>query len=97
MQCKKLESFLLCTVYRPPSTPMSFLEDLTKSVVDASLLGLNIIITGDLNVNILGNCPDNRALADFCATFNLTQLVKEPTRIAESSQTLIDVALTTNL
>ena len=97
VQCKKLKSFLLCTVYRPPSTPMSFLEDLRKSIVDASLLGLNIIITGDLNMNILGNCPDNRALADFCATFNRTQLVKEPTRITESSQTLIGIAFTTNV
>ena len=26
LRCKKLKSFLLCTVYRPPSTPMSFLE-----------------------------------------------------------------------
>ena len=48
-------------------------------------------------MNILGNCPDNRALADFFATFNLTQLVKEPTRITESSQTLIGVAFTTNV
>ena len=85
MQCKKLKSFPLCTVYISTSTPMGFLEDLTKSVVDASLLGVNIIITGDLNVNIQGNCPDNCALTDFCSTFNLTQLVKEPTRITESS------------
>ena len=31
VQCKKLKSFLLCTVYRPPNSPISFLEDLEKS------------------------------------------------------------------
>ena len=33
---------------------------------------------------------------DFCCTFNLTQLVKEPTRVTDESQTLFNVVLTTN-
>ena len=96
VQCKKLKSFLLCTVYRPPSSPISFLEDLEKAFLDSLLAGMEVIIIGDLNCNLQGNCPDGRALFDFCSTLNLTQLVKEPTRVTERSQTLIDIVLTTN-
>ena len=67
-----------------------------KTIVDSLLLGMEVIIIGDLNCNRQGNCPDGRALSDFCSTFNLTQLVKEPTRVTDRSQTLIDVVLTTN-
>lgn len=96
VQCKKLKSFLLCTVYRPPNSPITFLEDIEKTFVDSLLLGMEVIIIGDLNCNLQGNCPDGRALSDFCSTFNLTQMVKEPTRVTDKSQMLIDVVLTTN-
>ena len=83
VQCKKLKSFLLCTIYRPPNSPITFLEDIEKTFVDFLLLGMEVIIIGDLNCNLQGNCPDGRALSDFCATFNLTQMVKEPTRVTD--------------
>lgn len=97
VQCKKFKSFLLCTVYRPPNTPISFLEDLSTSFVDSLLPGLDVILLGDLNCNLLGDCRDGQALSDFCSTLNLAQLVQEPTRVTNNSQTLIDVALTTNV
>ena len=60
------------------------------------LHGLNVVILGDLNCNVLGNDPDGRALSGFCSTFGLSQLVKTATRVTEKSKSLIDVALTTN-
>ena len=50
----------------------------------------------DCSCNVLGNDPDGRALSDFCSTFGLSQLVKTATRVTEKSESLIDVALTTN-
>lgn len=96
IQCKNFKSFLLCTVYRPPNSSIGTLMDLTTAVMDSLLLGLDIIIMGDMNINMLAESSDRDALVDLCSTFNLSQLVKEPTRITETSQTLIDVALTTN-
>ena len=96
VQCKKLKSFLLCTVYRPTNSPINLFEDIEKTFVDSLLLGMEVIIIGDLNCNLQGNCPDGRALSDFCSIFNLAQIVKEPTRVTDKSQTLIDVVLTTN-
>jgi len=60
------------------------------------LHGLNGIILGDLNCNVLGSDLDGCTLSDFCLTFGLSQLVKTPTSVTEKSKSLIDVALTTN-
>ena len=97
VQCKKFKSFLLCTVYRPPDSPIIFLEHLSKTPIDLLLPGLKVIILGDLNCNMIETSTDGRALAEFCSTFNLTQLVNEPTRVTETLQTSIDAALTTNV
>ena len=97
VQYEKFKSFLLCTVYRLPDAPIDFLEGLSETFVDSLLHGLNVLILGDLNCNVLGTTdPDGCALINFCSTFGLTQLVKTPTRVTENSKSLIDVALTTN-
>ena len=98
MQLKTCKSFLLGTVYRPPNTPISFLENVTETLMNLSLLSpeLDVILLGNLNCNLLGNYPDGQALIDLCSTLNLFQLVEKPTRATETSQTLIDVILTTN-
>ena len=83
VQCKKLKSFLLCTVYRPPNSPISFLEHLENVFVDSLLTGMEVIIIGGLNCNLQGNCSDGHALSNFCSNLNLPQLVKEPTRVTE--------------
>ena len=56
----------------------------------------NSIILGDLNCNILDDTADSRTFKELCATFNLTQLVKEPTRITEKKRSLIDVIMCTD-
>ena len=91
---KKFESFLICTVYRPPDAPIDFSENLSETFVDSSLHVLNVIILADLNCNLFGGYPD--ALSDFLSTFGLSQLVKIATRVTEKCKSLIDVALTSN-
>ena len=60
------------------------------------LHGNDIIILGDLNCNILDDTTNSRTLKEICASFNLTQLMKEPTRITETKRSLIDVIMTTD-
>lgn len=57
---------------------------------------VTMVILGDLNCNILDDTADSRTLKDLCASFNLTQLVKEPTRITETKRSLIDVIMITD-
>ena len=96
VEMRSCKSFLLNTVYRPPSTPVKFLDDLTCVFIDSLLRGLDIFVISDLNCNLLSEDYESRAFSDFCTTLNLTQLIKSPTRITESSQSLIDVIMTTN-
>lgn len=92
--CNK--SFVICTVYRPPSTPLNFIDDLANSLIESPLSGLDVIILGDLNCNLLQDNAESRALNDSCSTFNLTQLINKPTRFTENGESLIDVVMTTN-
>ena len=56
-----------------------------------------IYILGDLNCNLLNSSdPASQALINFCSSINLTQLIREPTRVTESPATLIDVILTSH-
>ena len=55
-------SDLRCSVqFRPPNSSISFLEDIEKTILDSLLLGMEVIIIGDLNCNPQGNCCDGRA------------------------------------
>lgn len=56
-----------------------------------------IYILGDLNCNLLNSSdPASQALVNFCTSFNLSQMITQPTRVTESSATLIDVILTSH-
>ncbi|CAB4003437.1 Hypothetical predicted protein [Paramuricea clavata] len=62
--------------------------NLKPSFVQALLLSKPIFILGDLNCNVMKDCPENTALR----TFN--QLTITPTRITDTSESLIDVIIT---
>ena len=96
VQSRCYKSFVICTVYRPPSTPLNFIDDLANSLIESLLSGLDVIILGDLNCNLLQDNAESRALNDFCSTFNLTQLINKPTRATKNGESLIDVVMTTN-
>ena len=72
------------------------MDDLAESLIESLLSGLDVIILGDLNCNLLQDNAESRALNDFCLTFNLTQLINKPTRVTENGESLIDVVMTTN-
>ena len=66
--CRKSKSFLLCAAYRPDSEAMSrFFDDFTASYMDSPLLGMEVMVTGYLNADILlgSPCPEGRALMDL--------------------------------
>ena len=91
VQVRNLAFFLICTAYRPPNTPLHCFEtDFSCIFVSAMLMSKPIYILGDLNCNVLNSGdPACQALLNFCSTFNLTQLITQPRRITESSETLL--------
>ncbi|CAB4037391.1 Hypothetical predicted protein [Paramuricea clavata] len=95
LQSKKLKSIVICISYRPPECPLSCLEtNLKPSFVQALLLNKPIFILGDLNCNVMKECPENTALGNFMLEMNLNQLIITPTRITDTSESLIDVIIT---
>ena len=91
-------SFVICIVYRPPSATLNWFDtELCDALISVMPMNKPIYIFGDLNCNLLNSSdPASQALINFCASFNLTQLIRQPTRITESSATLIDVILTSH-
>ena len=86
VQAGNYKSFLICTAYKLLSTTKGYFD-----VISA------IHILGDLNYILLKSSdPALQALINFCISLNLTQLINQPTRITESSATLMNVILASN-
>ena len=56
----------------------------------------DIVILGDFNLNIL-NAQLQRKVIDLCQQYNLSQLINEPTNFTESSASIIDLIMVSNL
>ena len=90
---------MFCVTYRPDYCPVScFVDDFMDNYSQALTLGKPLLITGDLNCNLLEpGCSEAVALLDSCKSVKLTQLINEPTRVTETSSTLLDVIITSNI
>ena len=89
--------FLICTWYRPPNTDMSLLHKYEEFLTNADAEFNELIILGDLNCDYsvdLGCDTVSENLKFVNSLFNLEQMINEPTRITQSSRTLLDVVLT---
>ena len=75
-------------IYRPPDS-LSCWYDHFECYLEAVIQKSDhIIILGDFNVNLLKT--KKHVLFDLCATYGLSQIVNMPTRVTETSITLID-------
>lgn len=86
------------TLYKPPKIPYLAFVQVYDSLLHIYSRYEHAILTGDFNINML--CPnsyESKALNDnVIEPFALTQLIQTPTRITESSKTLIDLLLVNN-
>ena len=91
--------FCLCVLYSPPATTQCVLQQLYFFLqkVNPTLFS-NFVIIGDFNVNALDTSTSlYHSLLDIMSSFNLFQVVQEPTRMALcGTATLIDLALMSN-
>ena len=79
--------------YRPPSSNPAVLDVLFSTMcnLDVSVFD-NFYIIGDFNIDfICANTSLYHKLLSVMSSFNLTQIVTEPTRITSNSATLIDL------
>ena len=93
VQVGRCKWIVICTVL-DRLTLISIVLTLSSAMLLSLSLNHNVYVLGDLNCNLL-NPQDHGSLAvmKFCSIFNLTQVIKQRTRITETSETLIDITL----
>ena len=81
---------ILC-LYRAPSGNFeNFLNLFDKILNSLHKPKTEFIICGDININYMETSNNMKRLDDLLATYNLTSIVKFPTRIVDKSSTRID-------
>ena len=91
ISCNETKILVLGMYKNPKTSPNSFKTYFEKTCEEASEKYENVIIIGDLNFNML---QDN-VLSQMCPSYNLTNIIKEPTCFKSNNPTLIDVMLVT--
>ena len=91
----KQKPFLLCYCYRPPSAAyIDWITELESAIEKANTEQKEIILLGDFNFNLLSITNVTKHWLDTTNSLNLKQLVQTPTRVTNSTRTLIDHAFT---
>ena len=88
----KQKPFLVCYVYRLPSATVEWTVKAEESVEKAYLETKEILLLGALNFNLLAQTSSVKSWIQKTENLNLSQLVQTPTRITDTSETLIDHA-----
>ena len=89
----KSKGILVCSIYRPPGDS-NFLSKLELSLSKINP-GTEVFVLGDFNIDLQRqSSPLFSRYKDILDSFNLDQLISEPTRIASNSSSLIDHVLT---
>ena len=88
--------FLVATWYRPPCSPTDLFSSYESFKGKLDSLDLEYCLLCDLNCNLASPTPDanTHRLLEISDLYGLKQLRNEPTRVTESSSTLIDLIYT---
>ena len=70
---------LICTVYRPPGSGPDFWNHFDYSIEQALNFTGNVVITGDLNVDIF--VENKHRLNEIIRLYDMSNVIKEPTRM----------------
>ena len=84
----------ILSVYRPPSCPITSLQNLELFLTDVACHVDRILCLGDFNVNFNNTSnSDLRYIHSIMSILSLKQIIAEPTRITQTSSTLLDLIL----
>nr|CAI5829371.1 unnamed protein product [Callosobruchus analis] len=91
--CAKNEMIAFGILYRPPSFPVNnFIHILEETIAHLYPTYPGIIIAGDLNIDFLSpNSNSYLLINNLLQTFDITQVINQPTRIGPTSFKLIDI------
>ena len=89
----KHKKLLICGIYRPPNSNNNY-YDLIENTFDnlSNISTKDLIILGDFNCDMLSS-PNK--MENIASSYNLQQLIDEPTHFTEHSSSIIDLILVT--
>ena len=93
-------AFCIAVFYRPPSSGVELLDNLFSTLCNifTSVSSNYFYLIGDFNIDFLTHShPFYQKLLSVVSSFNLTQIVSEPTRVTNHSSTLIDLIFVSSL
>ena len=94
---KNHPSHLICVAYRGHDHNVNdWLEIFSDQLTDAYIDCDNITVMGDFNINLLKKDADSESWSKTMENYQLCQLIDEPTRVTDTSKSLIDHIFTTN-
>ncbi|XP_068684907.1 uncharacterized protein [Montipora foliosa] len=90
------KSFIVATWYRPPNSLVGIFSPFEELIGKLDSLNTEFYLLGDLNCNMAASQfdSDTRKLLTITDVYGLQQLITEPTRITETSATLMDLIFT---
>lgn len=93
--CVKVNGMILAVCYRPPSGVIPPFLDFLELFLD--FVGRNrfdVILGGDLNINMIGHNSTQTKLDLLLTSSGLSNVINLPTRITQTSSSLIDLFIT---
>ena len=90
------KSVLLNPGYRSRSSDMNLLHEYADFLCKCEVENKDLIVSGDLNCDVEKTLHDKHTqkLQFICSLYQFDQLINEPTRITQTSASLIDLILT---
>lgn len=90
------KSFIVVTWYRPPNSTVDIFSPFETLMGKLDSENIEFYLMGDFNCNLAATSGDNnmRLLTSITDVYGLQQLITEPTRITETTSTLIDLIYT---
>ena len=88
------QTILICTIYRPPHYTVDFWEKVNICLEKAIDISNNVILVGDINEDQLN--PINHKFRDILLINDMINIIDEPTRVTNLTQTLLDPIAITN-
>ena len=86
--------FCISTFYRPPSSDVAYFDTLFEAVETLNIVNFySFVLVGDFNINFCNSShPLYSRLTNLCNSFQLTQVVTEPTHATSAGDmSLIDL------
>ena len=90
VKIKNSKSFLVCSVYRPPTSHIEWCESFSKEIEKALSLNDEIYILGDINFDFKDGQYSNATWKNTVESHDLQQVIQSATRVTANSETIID-------